>query len=46
MATRDAMEHINDQDAATLDRFVERFERRGRHPAFVAYRTPTSTSCR
>jgi SAM-dependent methyltransferase len=38
MAARDAMEHINDQDAATLEHFIERFERRGRHPAFSAYR--------
>jgi SAM-dependent methyltransferase len=34
----DAMEFINEQDQATLDRFVERLEFRGRDPTFVGYR--------
>ena len=38
MAARDAMEFINEQDEATLQRFVERLEFRGRDPKFVAYR--------
>lgn len=38
MATRDAMEFMNEQDDATLQRFVERFEFRGRDPTFIAYR--------
>jgi SAM-dependent methyltransferase len=36
--TRDAMEFINEQDEATLERFVERLEFRGRDPTFVGYR--------
>jgi SAM-dependent methyltransferase len=38
MATRDVMEVMNEQDDATLQRFIERFEFRGRHPRFVAFR--------
>jgi SAM-dependent methyltransferase len=38
MTTRDAMEFINEQDDATLQRFVERLEFRGRDPKFVGYR--------
>jgi SAM-dependent methyltransferase len=38
MSARDAMEFINEQDDATLQRFVERLEFRGRDPKFVAYR--------
>ena len=38
MAARDAMEFINEQDDATLQRFVERLEFRGRDPTFVGYR--------
>ncbi len=38
MSTRDAMEFINDQSAATLQRFVERLEFRGKDPTFVGYR--------
>jgi len=38
MAARDAMEFMNEQDEATLQRFVERLEFRGRDPKFVAYR--------
>jgi ubiquinone/menaquinone biosynthesis C-methylase UbiE len=36
--TRDAMQFINEQDEATLDRFIERLEFRGTDPTFVAYR--------
>jgi SAM-dependent methyltransferase len=35
---RDAMQFVNEQDAATRDRFIERLERRGKDPTFVAYR--------
>jgi ubiquinone/menaquinone biosynthesis C-methylase UbiE len=35
---RDAMQFINEQDAATLDRFIERLERRGTDPTFAVYR--------
>ena len=35
---RDAMQFINEQDAATLERFIERLEFRARDPTFVAYR--------
>ncbi len=35
---RDAMQFINEQDSATLERFVQRLELRGRDPTFVAYR--------
>jgi SAM-dependent methyltransferase len=38
MNARDAMEFVNDQDEATLQRFVERLEFRGRDPTFVGYR--------
>src|SRR5262245_25102098 len=38
MTARDAMEFINEQDGATLERFVERLEFRGRDPTFVGYR--------
>ena len=38
MPARDAMEYINEQDEATLGRFVERLEFRGRDPTFVGYR--------
>ncbi len=38
MQTRDAMEFINEQDDATLQRFVERLEFRGKDPTFVGYR--------
>ena len=38
MTARDAMEFMNEQDEATLQRFVERLEFRGRDPKFVAYR--------
>jgi SAM-dependent methyltransferase len=38
MDARDAMEFINEQDDATLQRFVERLEFRGRDPTFVGYR--------
>jgi SAM-dependent methyltransferase len=38
MNARDAMEFINEQDKATLQRFVERLEFRGRDPTFVGYR--------
>ena len=35
---RDAMQFINDQDAATLERFIARLEYRGTDPTFRAYR--------
>jgi ubiquinone/menaquinone biosynthesis C-methylase UbiE len=35
---RDAMQFVNEQAAATLARFVERLELRGKDPTFVAYR--------
>jgi ubiquinone/menaquinone biosynthesis C-methylase UbiE len=35
---RDAMQFINEQDAATLQRFIERLEFRAKDPTFVAYR--------
>jgi SAM-dependent methyltransferase len=35
---RDAMQFINEQNAATLERFIERLEFRARDPTFVAYR--------
>src|SRR5262245_36403551 len=34
----DAFRFVNEQDAATRERFIERLELRGRDPAFVAYR--------
>ena len=38
MPVRDAMQFINEQDAATLERFIARLEFRATHPTFVAYR--------
>jgi ubiquinone/menaquinone biosynthesis C-methylase UbiE len=38
MSARDAMEFINEQGEATLERFAERLEFRGRDPVFVGYR--------
>ncbi|MGW0811135.1 methyltransferase domain-containing protein [Nonomuraea sp. NPDC002799] len=38
MGPRDAMEHINEQDEATLGRFIDRLEARGADPAFTRYR--------
>jgi len=35
---RDAMQFINEQDGATLERFAARLEFRGQDPTFVAYR--------
>ena len=35
---RDAMQFINEQSDATLERFIERLEFRGTDPAFAAYR--------
>jgi SAM-dependent methyltransferase len=35
---RDAMQFINEQSDATLERFIERLEFRGADPAFAAYR--------
>jgi len=35
---RDAMQFINEQSAATLERFIERLEFRGTDPVFAAYR--------
>jgi ubiquinone/menaquinone biosynthesis C-methylase UbiE len=35
---RDAMQFINEQDAATLERFIERLEFRAKDPTFTAYR--------
>jgi SAM-dependent methyltransferase len=35
---RDAMQFINEQDAATIERFIERLEFRGKDPTFVGYR--------
>ena len=35
---RDAMQFVNEQDDATLERFVERLELRGKDPTFVGYR--------
>ena len=35
---RDAMQFVNDQDDATLQRFIGRLEMRGQDPTFVAYR--------
>ena len=32
------MQFVNEQDAATLDRFIERLELRGKDPTFTAYR--------
>lgn len=38
MQPRDAMQFINDQDAATRTRFIDRLEFRGTDPIFSAYR--------
>jgi ubiquinone/menaquinone biosynthesis C-methylase UbiE len=35
---RDAMQFINEQNAATLERFIERLEFRAKDPTFTAYR--------
>jgi SAM-dependent methyltransferase len=35
---RDAMQFVNEQDDATLERFIERLELRGKDPTFAAYR--------
>jgi ubiquinone/menaquinone biosynthesis C-methylase UbiE len=35
---RDAMQFINEQDAATIERFIQRLEFRGKDPTFVRYR--------
>jgi ubiquinone/menaquinone biosynthesis C-methylase UbiE len=35
---RDAMQFVNEQDDATLDRFTKRLELRGKDPTFTAYR--------
>ena len=35
---RDAMQFVNEQDAATLERFIERLEFRAKDPTFTAYR--------
>ena len=35
---RDAMQFINEQDTATLERFIQRREYRGTDPTFTAYR--------
>ena len=35
---RDAMQFVNEQDDATLERFIDRLELRGKDPTFVAYR--------
>ena len=34
---RDAMQFVNEQDAATIERFIERLEFRARDPTFAAY---------
>ena len=38
MRARDAMEFMNEQDEATIARFVERLEFRGRDETFTGYR--------
>ena len=38
MQARDAMQFINEQNAATLERFIERLEFRAKDPTFLAYR--------
>ena len=35
---RDAMQFINEQNPATLERFIDRLEFRGKDPTFLAYR--------
>ena len=38
LQARDAMQFINEQDTATLERFIQRLEYRGTDPTFEAYR--------
>jgi ubiquinone/menaquinone biosynthesis C-methylase UbiE len=38
LQARDAMQFIDEQDAATLERFIERLELRAKDPTFAAYR--------
>jgi ubiquinone/menaquinone biosynthesis C-methylase UbiE len=38
LQVRDAMQFVDEQDVATLERFIERLELRGKDPTFVAYR--------
>jgi SAM-dependent methyltransferase len=38
LPVRDAMQCVDDQDAATRKRFVERLERRGKDPTYAGYR--------
>jgi ubiquinone/menaquinone biosynthesis C-methylase UbiE len=38
LQARDVMQFVNEQDAATLERLIERLELRGKDPTFVAYR--------
>jgi SAM-dependent methyltransferase len=38
LQARDAMQFINEQNAATLERFIERLEFRAKDPTFLAYR--------
>jgi len=38
MQARDAMQFVNEQTPATLERFIERLEYRGTDPTFTAYR--------
>ena len=38
VGVRDAMQFVNEQDAATRERFIERLEFRAGDPTFVAYR--------
>src|SRR3954469_15174113 len=36
--THDAMQFVNDQNAATIERFIDPLEFRGSDPTFVGYR--------
>jgi hypothetical protein len=38
MPATDAMQYVNQQDAATIERFIERLELRRKDPTFVGYR--------
>jgi ubiquinone/menaquinone biosynthesis C-methylase UbiE len=38
LQVRDAMQFVNEQNAATLERFIERLEYRAKDPTFTAYR--------
>ena len=38
LRARDAMQFIDQQDTATLERFIQRMEYRGTDPTFTAYR--------